>query len=174
MKKNTYKIALFGMLSAVALVLSFIEGMIPLYAALPPGAKAGFSNIATMFAASNLGLVPALAISLIKALFAGVTRGFTAGIMSLAGGMLSTLTMYLLFRFSKNTSYILIGVMSALMHNSAQLIVSTFLVGTTMMLAYAPVLLISGIITGTITGTILKAVIPHLNKLSKKTFKGGK
>ena len=51
MKNNTYKIALFGVLSAVALTLSYLEGLIPTVAFMPPGAKMGFSNIATMFAA---------------------------------------------------------------------------------------------------------------------------
>ena len=67
MKNRTYKIALFAILGAVALVLNFLEGLIPVSAFMPPGAKAGFSNIATMLAASTLGIVPALAITLIKA-----------------------------------------------------------------------------------------------------------
>lgn len=162
------------MLGAVALVLSWLEGLIPLSAFMPPGAKAGFSNLANMLAASTLGLIPALAIALIKAVFALVTRGVIAFAMSLCGGMLSTVAMYLMFRFSKKTGYMLIGVASALMHNLGQLAVAAVMVGNTAVLGYAPVLLISGIITGALTGSILRAVMPKILKITQNLrFEGG-
>lgn len=161
------------MLSAVALVLSFLESLIPTAAFMPPGAKAGFSNLATMFAASSMGLVPALAITVIKALFAGVTRGASAFFMSFAGGVLSTLTMFILFKFTKNSGYMLIGVVSAIMHNIGQLAVATFIVGNKSVIGYAPILLIAGIITGAITGTIFSAVIPALLKVENILIKKG-
>ena len=175
MKNNTYKIALFGVLSAVALTLSYLEGLIPTVAFMPPGAKMGFSNIATMFAASSMGIVSALAITFIKALFAGITRGVTAFFMSLCGGILSTVTMYLLFKLSKKTGYMAIGIISALVHNFGQLIVAIITAGNLSVLGYAPVLLISGTVTGAVTGTVLRAVMPALERVTETiTRKGGK
>lgn len=175
MKNNTYKIALFGVLSAVALTLSYLEGLIPTVAFMPPGAKMGFSNIATMFAASSMGIVSALAITFIKALFAGITRGVTAFFMSLCGGILSTVTMYLLFKFSKKTGYMAIGIICALVHNFGQLIVAIITAGNLSVLGYAPVLLISGTVTGAVTGTVLRAVMPSLERVTETiTRKGGK
>lgn len=175
MKNNTYKIALFGVLSAVALTLSYLEGLIPTVAFMPPGAKMGFSNIATMFAASSMGIVSALAITFIKALFAGITRGVTAFFMSLCGGILSTVTMYLLFKLSKKTGYMAIGIICALVHNFGQLIVAIITAGNLSVLGYAPVLLISGTVTGAVTGTVLMAVMPALEKVTETiTRKGGK
>ena len=175
MKNNTYKIALFGVLSAVALTLSYLEGLIPTVAFMPPGAKMGFSNIATMFAASSMGIVSALAITFIKALFAGITRGVTAFFLSLCGGILSTVTMYLLFKLSKKTGYMAIGIISALVHNFGQLIVAIITAGNLSVLGYAPVLLISGTVTGAVTGTVLRAVMPALERVTETiTRKGGK
>lgn len=175
MKNNTYKIALFGVLSAVALTLSYLEGLIPTVAFMPPGAKMGFSNIATMFAASSMGIVSALAITFIKALFAGITRGVTAFFMSLCGGILSTVTMYLLFKISKKTGYMAIGIICALVHNFGQLIVAIITAGNLSVLGYAPVLLISGTVTGAVTGTVLRAVMPALERVTETiTRKGGK
>lgn len=175
MKNNTYKIALFGVLSAVALTLSYLEGLIPTVAFMPPGAKMGFSNIATMFAASSMGIVSALAITFIKALFAGITRGVTAFFMSLCGGILSTVTMYLLFKLSKKTGYMAIGIICALVHNFGQLIVAIITAGNLSALGYAPVLLISGTVTGAVTGTVLRAVMPALERVTETiTRKGGK
>ena len=175
MKNNTYKIALFGVLSAVALTLSYLEGLVPTVAFMPPGAKMGFSNIATMFAASSMGIVSALAITFIKALFAGITRGVTAFFMSLCGGILSTVTMYLLFKLSKKTGYMAIGIICALVHNFGQLIVAIITAGNLSVLGYAPVLLISGTVTGAVTGTVLRAVMPALERVTETiTRKGGK
>ena len=175
MKNNTYKIALFGVLSAVALTLSYLEGLIPTVAFMPPGAKMGFSNIATMFAASSMGIVSALAITFIKALFAGITRGVTAFFMSLCGGILSTVTMYLFFKLSKKTGYMAIGIICALVHNFGQLIVAIITAGNLSVLGYAPVLLISGTVTGAVTGTVLRAVMPALERVTETiTRKGGK
>lgn len=175
MKNNTYKIALFGVLSAVALTLSYLEGLIPTVAFMPPGAKMGFSNIATMFVASSMGIVSALAITFIKALFAGITRGVTAFFMSLCGGILSTVTMYLLFKLSKKTGYMAIGIICALVHNFGQLIVAIITAGNLSVLGYAPVLLISGTVTGAVTGTVLRAVMPALERVTETiTRKGGK
>lgn len=175
MKNNTYKIALFGVLSAVALTLSYLEGLVPTVAFMPPGAKMGFSNIATMFAASSMGIVSALAITFIKALFAGITRGVTAFFMSLCGGILSTVTMYLLFKLSKKTGCMAIGIICALVHNFGQLIVAIITAGNLSVLGYAPVLLISGTVTGAVTGTVLRAVMPALERVTETiTRKGGK
>ena len=96
MRKKSEKIAVCGLLGALALVLALLEGMLPPLPGLPPGAKPGLSNIATMFAAGSLGLPYALAVALVKGMFAFLTRGVTAGLMSLSGGLLSTLAMWLI------------------------------------------------------------------------------
>ena len=101
MKDNlTKKVAVYGVMGATALVLSFLEGLLPAFPFLPPGAKPGLANIVTMFAACTFSLPAALYIVFIKAFFAFLTRGVTAFFMSLCGGVLSAVTMYLLFKLS--------------------------------------------------------------------------
>lgn len=173
--KNTksYKIALLGIFSATAIALSFLESLIPVSSFMPPGAKAGFSNIATMFVASSLGFIPALTVTLIKSVFVLLTRGATAFFMSISGGVLSTAAMYLLFRFTK-IGYIEIGIISALMHNLGQLIAASIIVSNMSIIGYVPVLLVSALVTGAITGAILKAVMPKLKSITNHIrSKGG-
>lgn len=93
--------------------------------------------------------------------------------MSLAGGVLSTLVMYLLFRFSKNAGYIEIGILSALAHNAGQFSVAAIMVSGESVIGYAPVLLLSALVTGTVTGSILRAVMPKLHNIDK-AVKGGR
>ena len=162
------KTALMGILCAQALALSFLENLIPALPFMPPGAKPGFSNIVTMFAAMNMGLPEALCITFIKAAFAGVTRGPTAFFMSLTGGALSTLIMYLAIKIKNNPFGILgIAIISAVFHNIGQLICAIVITGTKAVVSYAPVLLVFSLVTGCITGTILKVVMPALEKQSK-------
>lgn len=172
MKKTVIKTALGAVLAAQALALSFVEGLIPGFSFLPPGAKPGFSNIITMFAAGSIGLPTALAITLIKALFAFVTRGFTAAMMSLSGGVLSTLAMYLLLKFAgQKLGLIGISVVCALCHNAGQILTAIFITGTATVAYYAPFLAIFGVITGAVTGIIMKAVIPAMEKQKKYFFR---
>ena len=127
---KTNKVALLGIFGAVALVLSFLEGMlVPDIPFLPVGAKPGLSNIVTMFAVSTLSISDAFFIVLIKSAFAGITRGITAFFMSLCGGLMSFAAMCLLFRVFKKNPLGLIGsgVCCALAHNLGQLIAAAFI-----------------------------------------------
>ena len=158
MKKNlSQRVAVYGIMSALALALSFFEGLLPAFAFLPPGAKPGLSNIVTMFAACSSGLPAALYIVLIKALFALLTRGVTA----------------LLFKKNEKIGLIGISVISALMHNLGQLTVSFFLVGSKAVFGYAPFLIAFGIISGILTGVVFRILLPAVNKININTSKGG-
>ena len=128
---RTRKTALLGMLAAAALALSFLENLIPGLPGLPPGAKPGCSNIATMAAAAQLGFAGAFPITLLKAGFAGLTRGATAFFMSTAGGVLSMLVMLPLLHGKRNPfGAVGTGILCAVMHNLGQLLASWALTGT--------------------------------------------
>lgn len=160
--------ALLGILGAQALVLSYLESLIPALPGLPPGAKPGFSNIVNMFAAAQLGLPQALAIVLVKAVFAFITRGWAAALMSFSGGVLSTLVMYALWRARRRPFGIVgISVLAAAAHNAGQLAVAAALTGTLSIAAYAPLLAVFAVVTGAVTGLVMRAVMPALEKQSR-------
>ena len=175
-KNLTRKIAVTGMMCALALALSYLETLIPAYPGFPPGAKPGLSNIVTMFMASCAGSGYAFFITIIKGLFAGVTRGMTAMLMSLSGGILSTAAACLLFGFCKNKlGYIGIGIICAVCHNIGQLAAACIISGTaSIIVGYGRFaiqavfsLLTNSYVVGFLTGTILKAVMPPLEKIAK-------
>jgi len=167
-ENKTKRVALLGILGAQALAVSFLEGLLPALPGLPPGAKPGFSNIVTMFTAYSMGFWQAILITLIKAAFAGLTRGPSAFLMSLSGGLLSTVVMYLLIR-QKRQRFGLVGisVASAVAHNMGQLLAAMVLTGTGAIIGYLPLLTVFALGTGIITGVILKAVIPVLIRQSR-------
>lgn len=165
----TRRVAFLGLLGALALALSGLELLLPPLPMLPPGAKPGFSNIVTMYAASSVGLGPALVIALIKAVFAGVTRGFTAFLMSASGGLLSTLVMALLFRLKRKPFGLLgVGIAGAVSHNAAQLVVAACIT-TGAVWYYLPFLLVFAVVTGSVTGLILRAALPALERVRRES-----
>lgn len=167
-KRNiTKKVALIGIMAALAIALSYLESLIPAYPGFPPGAKPGLSNIVTMFLAGSVGIGDAFLITAVKALFAGITRGATALFMSLSGGILSTAAACILLRSKKiNLGHIGIGIICAVCHNIGQLITASVISGTaSLIIGYGPLLLVFAVVTGFVTGTILKLVLPALKKI---------
>ena len=161
-------IANTAVMAAVAIALSIAESLIPPMPMVPPGGKLGLSNIAVMLGADMLGFPSAMLIAVIKSVFAGVTRGFTAFIMSLSGGVVSALVMIILLRrATKKIGYIGIGVCGAVTHNLTQLAVSS-MITTDAVFVYLPALTAMAIVTGAVTGTIMGVIIPHYRKLFKK------
>ena len=169
---KTKKLTLLSLLSALALVLGFMENMLlPDIPFLPVGAKPGLSNIVTMFTASLYGFSGAIYITLIKGVFAFITRGGTAAVMSLCGGVLSTAVMCLMIKKEwKSLSYIGIGVLSAVMHNMGQLLAACFITGTASVLSYGKYLLLFGLVTGFVTGTVLEISLPKIKKVINQNF----
>ncbi|MBQ8533389.1 MAG: Gx transporter family protein [Clostridia bacterium] len=156
---KAFKTASLGLLLAQAIALSYIEGLMPSFSFLPPGAKPGFSNIITMFTAAAVGLPEALIIAVLKSGFVLLTRGITAFIMSIAGGIASVIVMYILLRGQHGL--ILTGILGACTHNLAQLLVSSVIIGK-VVFAYTPFLLLFAVAAGVITGLILRVLMPYL------------
>lgn len=164
-RKKTLFIANTAMLSAVAVALSIAESLIPQLSVLPPGAKLGLSNISVMLGGDIMGFSSALFIALLKSVFAGITRGFTAFLMSFSGGILSTVVMMILLRFAgKRVGYLGIGICGAITHNLAQLTVSSVLT-TEAVFVYLPALMVMSVFTGALTGTLLGLILPHYRRL---------
>lgn len=159
------RVAVTGLLAALALTLSLLEGMLPPVPVLPPGAKLGLSNLAVMFAVQSLGLLPALGIALVKGVFAGLTRGGAALLMSLSGGLLSTLVVFGLSRLKRpRFGFLGLGVAGALSHNLGQLLTATLLTSPAAAW-YAPWLIVFGVLFGAVTGIVLRVTMPVLNRL---------
>lgn len=162
------KIALFGIMGALTIVVSFLEGLfnIPF---LPPGAKPGLSNIITLSSLSVINIWGGIYIVIVKALFAFITRGTVAFLLSLAGGMLSLLVMALLLKMKKCPfSVVGISIIGAIIHNMAQLSVSMLITQTPALIYYLPVLILFSLISGSVTGVIIKILRPYLQRLEKK------
>ena len=170
---KTNKVALLGIFGALALVLSFLEGMlVPDIPFLPVGAKPGLSNIITMYIAGTMGFPGAIYITMLKALFALITRGATGAFMSFSGGLLSTTAVCLLIKYQGRLfSYLGLGIIGAVMHNLGQLVSACIVSGTFALMNYGKYLLIFALITGAVTGSVLLVLMPRLEKIGGNKYK---
>ncbi|MEG2929574.1 MAG: Gx transporter family protein [Oscillospiraceae bacterium] len=163
---KTKKMTTIALLFALAMVLSFVEGMITPLFALPPGVKLGLANIVVMYCMVYMGFGSAMQVSLLKAFFVFLTRGVTAGFLSLLGGTFSIIIMFLLIKvFKDKINYYTLSVFGALFHNIGQLCGASIIFSNTAPMAYLPILSVSAVIMGLVTGATLKVVIPALKRL---------
>lgn len=159
--------ALLGVLFALSIVLSLIEGMFPLPVPVP-GIRLGLANIVVMFALFQLRRRDALLLTLLKAGFAAATRGAVAGAMSLAGGLCAFCAMLLLLLlFKEENTYLIISIAGAVCHNIGQILAASLLLDT-LLWPYLPLLLLAGIATGIVTSVLLKLTMPAFLRLHIK------
>ena len=167
--EKTRRIALSGLLFALAMALSFIEGTLTIPGLLP-GMKLGLANIVVMYALFFMGARQALYLDLLKALSVFLVSGFTAGFLSLCGGLLSLLVMWVLYYLLPvRPTWFILSVCGALAHNIGQLLGASVILSTAVSLYYAPIMLVLGLVMGALTSITLKALLPALGKMGFST-----
>jgi heptaprenyl diphosphate synthase len=158
---STKRLATDAMFLTLALVVSYIEVLIPVPVGIP-GVKLGLANGVIMVLLFFTTWTRTLEISVIRVVLAGYPMTIA---YSLAGGILSLVIMGLLKKID-GFSPIGISVGGGVAHNIGQLSVAVFLMENTKIYYYAPVLLITGtiagIIIGVLSGVLVKKIPPQL------------
>jgi len=147
------KVALYGLLTALAFVLSYIEAQIPVLFAVP-GMKLGLTNLVILFSLYRMSSRDALLLNIVRMILVAATFGNLFSLAySLAGGILSWLAMILLKR-SKKFSMVGVSVAGGVAHNVGQILVAIFVLETGKLIYYLPVLLVSGLAAGVVVGIL--------------------
>ena len=156
--------ACFGVFTALALILSYVEMLIPINFGIP-GAKLGLANLIIVIVLYKTDWKEALLLSVVRVVLAGFIFGNMFSILySLAGGVLSLAVQALL---KKQESFSVTGVSIAggVSHNIGQLIVAMIVVETYQVGYYLPVLLIAGVLTGLLIGIISGEVLKRIRQI---------
>jgi len=157
-----------SLLTAGALILSIIEGMIPL-PYIAPGAKLGLSNIVTMSVIVVFGFKDALLVVVIRCiLLMLVATNPVTFIYSIVSGIMSTIVMSIGCKYFKKLSLIGVSVLGAMTHNASQ-ISAAILFSTANLYYYLPVLSFVSIFTGCFVGYTSIFVTDNLNKTLLRT-----
>ncbi len=148
---DSSKAAGYGLLIALALVLSYVESRLPAFFAVP-GMKLGITNILVLFALYRMGERQAMIVNLLRVLLVSVLFGNAASLSySLSGAVLSGAVMILLKR-TERFGTMAVSIAGGIAHNIGQILVAMLLMGTGAVLWYMAVLWFSGIAAGAIIG----------------------
>lgn len=158
------KAAYFGVFTALALIFSYIETLIPFSFGIP-GIKLGLANLLTVILLYKRNAKEALLLSVVRIILSGFLFGNLFSIFySLAGGILSLFVMDML---KKTESFSVMGVSAAggVSHNIGQLLVAMAVVETYRVGYYFPVLLAAGLATGLLIGIVANEVLKRVKNI---------
>ena len=163
---NVRRLALTGVLLAVALILSYVESLVPFFFGVP-GMKLGLPNLAVVLLLFAGDKKAALAVNILRIVVSGLLFGSLFSIIfSIAGAVVSYVVMLLLIRTGK-FGIPGVSVAGGVSHNLAQLAVAAFVVKTSGIVYYSPVLIFAGAVTGMGIGAAVSLMIGRLNGWSE-------
>jgi len=159
---------LLSILISQALVLHVIERAIPVPVPVP-GVKLGLANIISLITIILFGYKEAIVVVTIRTLLGSLFGGGLSSFMySLAGGLLSTSVMALMYLKYKNMFSIpTISTVGAVFHNIGQIGVASIVISNIHLFYYLPVLLVSGVITGIIIGFTVQFTVEPVKRILK-------
>lgn len=171
MNNRTNKMVKISLLLAIALIINYLESLVPLPIPLP-GVKIGLANciglvVLCLYTEKDYILFNILKVFMVALLRSGFGSAFFIG---LSGTLLSTLFTLLVYRFSKASIYGL-SVVGAVFHSLGQVLMVMLLYSNVYMINYLVILEITSIISGVITAFIASVT---LQKLPKRMVEGGK
>ena len=157
------RISVIAVFTALALIFSYIEAIIPFNLGVP-GVKLGIANIVVVCALYIFGVKEAAGISLIRVFVIGLLFGNAVSLIySLSGAILSIAVMIICKRLK--LSVIGVSAMGGIFHNVGQLSAAALILNSSAVMYYYPVLFISGIVTGIIIGIVSLPIIKNSEKL---------
>ena len=157
---NVRKMAIIGILTSLAIVLSIAESFIPSIGI--PGVKLGLANIVILLVLYEIGILEAILINLLRVVVTGLVRGtfLSMGfLMSLTGAVLSLGIMILFYLLVKKFSIVGVSVIGSVFHVTGQIVIAMIFLGTGYMVYYYPIIGVSAIVTGVFVGLVAQVII---------------
>lgn len=164
---STRFMALYGLLTALAFVLGYVESLLPIYLGAP-GVKLGLANLVTVIALYSMGGKAALFINLARIVLTGFTFGNMSSILfSLAGAALSLAVMAVCKKI-RLFGMIGVSILGGVCHNIGQFLVAAYVVKTFGVFSYFPVLLAVGTAAGALIGLLGGLLLTRLEPVLKE------
>lgn len=167
MRQFSNKIAIIGMLTALAMVLGYVETLIPINLGVP-GMKLGLANLIVIIAFYLFDVKMGVIVSLLRIVLIAMTFGSISMMFySISGAALSLICMILVKQI-KSFSMVGISIIGGIMHNIGQIICASLVVRTNGVFTYLPVLMIAGVVSGMLIGIAASLVIVRVKPYIKK------
>ena len=156
---KTRRITIMAMCVALAMILSYVESMIPSPGI--PGVKLGLANIVVVFALYKLGWKEAVGISLLRVFLVSLLFGHAASLMYSASGAVLSLAGMILLKKSDKLSCVAVSVLGGVLHNAGQILMAVVLMGHNVVY-YLPVLILSGTVAGICIGLVAAILVRRI------------
>lgn len=157
--------ALLGVCVALAMVLAYIEVIIPPIFSAIPGIKMGLPNIIIVFLLYRRGPIFAAIVSFLRIVLVSLLfSNFVALMYSLAGGILSLIIMIIL-RKLHFLSAVGVSVAGGVTHNIGQILMAMLLLETAELGYYLAVLTVTGTISGILIGLCGASLIKRVPRI---------
>lgn len=155
------KTAELGLFLALALILSYVESLIPFSFGIP-GIKLGLPNLIVVLLLYRSGAKDAALVNFLRIILSGFLFGSLYSILyALAGAVLSFCAMLIGRRFNC-FSAVGVSVLGGVFHNIGQIIIAMLVVETYYVGYYIPFLIAAGTITGAVLGVAVTELMPYL------------
>lgn len=152
-KEKARKVALYGILIALAMVMSFVESLIPVPIPVP-GVKLGLANLVTVTGLYLVGIPGTVCVTVLRVILVGFSFGNPYSmIYGLSGSILSLFVMALAKKH-RWFSQVGISILGGVFHNIGQITFAAMIVRTAGVFVYLPTLLLAGSIAGTVIGIL--------------------
>lgn len=158
------KVAYLGVFTALALIFSYVESLIPLHIGMP-GVKLGLANLMIVLALYKMGPTEASVIAIVRIVLSGFLFGNLFSIFYSLSGSICSLAAMILLKRTKLFSVIGVSMAGGVCHNVGQLMIAIILVDSFSVIYYLPVLILSGMLTGILIGIISNETIKRTRKI---------
>lgn len=152
MKMKTHKLTFLSIFSALAIILSFVESLLPPIWSSVPGIKMGLPNIIIIFLLYKFSVKQAAAVSGIRILTVAFLFGNLMTLVYSVSGAVLSLTVMWLMKKCNLFSMVGVSIAGAVSHNIGQIIAAILILGTKEIGFYLPVLALSGTVAGIFVG----------------------
>ncbi len=172
LRERIRKMVFLALLVAMASVTHYLEGFLPVLIPAMPGAKLGLANVFSLYALIALGPSYGFTVVATRCLLVSVVWGTPISLAySLAGGMISTLVMWIVISlFKDKTSIIGVSVAGAFFHNVGQLSVAALILNSGYVFGYLPIMTVIAIPTGVFIGLVTRIIKRNMDKTSIMNF----
>lgn len=166
-RERIRRVAQTALLSATALVLSYLEAMIPLPVTLP-GIKLGLANVAVVVALYVAGVRVAGAVAVVKVLASGLLFGSPMMLVYSLGGTVLSFAGMALLALAPGIGLVPVSMVAAILHNAGQLAVAALMLRTPSVFVNLPVLAVAACVTGSVTGAVAEAALRSLDGMGRE------
>lgn len=164
---STKKLTMLSSAVALAMVMSFLETLIPPLASVP-GMKIGLANIVTVFLLYTYTWREAAGVSIIRVCLSALLFGSSVSLIYSASGALLSFVGMILIKRLKISSALSVSVVGGVLHNAGQIICACIIMENAAISLYLPPLIISGTVAGVAVGAASYILIRKLSWLSRR------